>query len=413
MTDQRIYLDNAATSFPKPDAVHESMARYARTLGASPGRGAYAESREAGRLMRACRERIAELINLDAPENVVFTLNTSDALNVGIRGALAPCIDAHLRDGAPRPHVVTTWMDHNSVLRPFNELVSRGLIDQTRVECDPVTGLVDPAAIERAIRPQTVLVAVVHASNVSGTVQPVESIGRICARRGVIFVVDAAQSLGHMRVDMAELGVDLLAAPGHKGLLGPLGTGFLAIRPGVEDRLWTVREGGTGSVSELDTQPTTMPDRFEVGSHNAIGIIGLSEGVKHILGVGIETIERRERDLTRAMLEEIAAAAGVRLIGPPTADDRVGVFSFVIEGRTPHEAARVLESDHGILSRAGVHCAPLAHRTFGTLTDENEGTERAGTVRLSVGPFTSEDDVRASARAVRGLARARVVATDA
>ena len=405
MTERRIYLDNAATSFPKPDAVHESMARYARTLGASPGRGAYDESREAGRLVSECRSRIAELINLRAPENVVFTLNTSDALNVGIRGAIEPHIHSHLRDGAPRPHVVTTWMDHNSVLRPFNELASRGVIEQTRVACDPSTGLVEVEEIERAIRPETVLVALVHASNVSGTVQPVADVGRVCAREGVMLAVDAAQSLGHMRVDMEELGVDLLAAPGHKGLLGPLGTGFLAIRPGVEERLWTVREGGTGSVSERDTQPTTMPDRFEVGSHNAIGIIGLSEGIAHILDAGIDAIEARERALTRIMLEEIDGTEGIRLVGPPTGAHRVGVFSFVVEGRTPHECARELEANDGVLSRAGVHCAPLAHRTFGTLTDETEGTDRAGTVRLSVGPFTREEDVRTSARALGALAR--------
>ena len=359
MTEKRIYLDNAATSFPKPDAVHEAMARYARTLGASPGRGAYAESREAGRLMNACRERIAELINLDAPENVVFTLNTSDALNVGIRGALAPFVDAHLRDGAPKPHVVTTWMDHNSVLRPFNELVSRGRdrADAGRVRPDDGAGRSggdragDPPGDgprRDGAREQRLGDCAAGRGDRSGLCAP-----------GVLFVVDAAQSLGHMRVDMEELGVDLLAAPGHKGLLGPLGTGFLAIRPGVEERLWTVREGGTGSVSELDTQPTTMPDRFEVGSHNAIGLIGLSEGVRHILDVGIDAIEAaRERELTRVMLEEIEGGEGVRLVGPPTGDDRVGVFSFVIEGRTPHEAARALETDHGVLSRAGVHCAP-------------------------------------------------------
>ena len=407
MSGRRIYLDNAATSFPKPDAVHDAMARYARALGASPGRGAYAESRDAGALMGECREAIASLIGLSVPENVVFTLNTSDALNLAIRGVLEPHTTAHLRDGAPRPHVVTTWMDHNSVLRPFNELERRGLVSQTRVPCDPVTGLVDPRAIERAITRDTTLVAVVHASNVSGTVQPVAEIGRICRAKNVRLVVDAAQSLGHTRVEMDELGVDLLAAPGHKGLLGPLGTGFLAIRPGVERELWTVREGGTGSVSERDTQPTTMPDRFEVGSHNAIGIIGLLEGVRFILDRGIDAICARERELTALMLDELEGAEGVRLVGPPTPRDRLGVFSLSIEGLTPHEAADALEQDHGVLARAGVHCAPLAHRTFGTLTDENEGTEHAGTVRLSVGPFTSDEDARDAARAVREVARVR------
>jgi len=405
MRERRIYLDNAATSFPKPEAVHDAMARYAHDLGASPGRGAYRESQESARLLNRCRERIAQLINLDAPENVVFTLNTSDALNLAIRGTLEPHIHAHLTNGTAKPHVVTTWLDHNSILRPLNELQRRGLIEQTRVRCDPVSGLVDPARIRNAITPATALVATVHASNVSGTVQPVACIAKICRERNVLLAIDAAQSLGHRRVDMQELGVDLLAAPGHKGLLGPLGTGFLAIRPGVERLLWTVREGGTGSVSERDTQPTTMPDRFEAGSHNAIGIIGLSEGVAHILETGIDAIESRERELTHLMLDELHHIEGVRLIGPPAHEHRVGVFSLCIDGLTSHEAASELEQRSGVLARAGLHCAPLAHRTFGTLTDENEGTDRAGTVRLSIGAFTTGADIHAAAHALGRLSR--------
>jgi len=403
---RRIYLDNAATSFPKPEAVHAAMAHYARELGASPGRGAYRESRESAALVSTCRERIAQLINLASPENVVFTLNTTDALNLAIRGALEPHIHAHLTRSTAKPHVITTWLDHNSVLRPLNELAQRGAIEQTRVRCDPNTGLVDPAHVRDAIIPSTALVAMVHASNVSGTVQPVARVGQICRERNVLLAVDAAQSLGHMRVDMDALGIDLLAAPGHKGLLGPLGTGFLAIRPGVEQLLWTVREGGTGSASERDTQPITMPDRFEPGSHNAVGIIGLSEGVAHILDKGIDTIEAHERALTGLMLELTQGIDGLRIIGPQTCGHRVGVFSFVMGGLNPHAAANELEERSGILARAGLHCAPLAHRTFGTLTDENEGTERAGTVRLSVGAFTTTADVRAASRALAELARA-------
>lgn len=406
MRERRIYLDNAATSFPKPPPVHEAMARYATDLGASPGRGAYAESREAGRRMSRCRERIAQLINLGTPKNIAFTLNTSDALNLAIRGVLDPRVHAYLADGAPKPHVVTTALDHNSVLRPLNELAARGLIEQTRVPCDPVTGLVDPISIRDAITPNTALVATLHASNVSGTVQPVAEIGRICRERGVLLCVDAAQSLGHTRVDMDALGIDLLAAPGHKGLLGPLGTGFLAIRPGVEERLWTTREGGTGSVSERDTQPVSMPDRFEVGSHNAIGIIGLAEGVAHLLDAGIDAIEQREVELTRLMLEQIDGIEGLTLIGPPTIEHRVGVFSFTVDGFDPHEAATVLETSFGVLTRAGLHCAPHAHRTFGTLTDATEGTSGAGTVRLSLGPFTTDADVRHAADALAQLAGA-------
>ncbi len=383
---RRLYLDNAATSFPKPSVVHQAMMQYATELGASPGRGGYAEVQEAARLMHQCRERINRLIGGTSPEHVVFTLNTTDSLNLAIRGTLLP----HVRAGRG-VHMVTTWLDHNSVLRPFNALCERWGIEQTRVRCDPSTGLVDPDDIRKAIRPETRLIAVVHGSNVTGTLQPVAQIGRIAREHEVPLLVDAAQTVGHVPVDVERDCIDLLAFPGHKGLLGPLGTGALYIRPGLDTQMESVREGGTGSISEQDTQPGFMPDRFECGSHNAIGIIGLSEGVNWILERGIDTVWAHERELIRTMVEGLSDTGdvpGLKLFGPQGVGHRCGVFSVRIEGMDkPQALSDLLERRYGILTRSGIHCAPLAHETFGTHDIE-------GMTRFSFGPFLVKQDIK-------------------
>lgn len=377
---RRLYMDNAATSFPKPPGVAEAMAHYATQLGASPGRGAYAEAREAGRLMLQCRQRICDLIHGQQPEHVIFTLNTSDALNMAIRGLLQP-----------GDHAITTWLDHNSVLRPLNTLADRHGVTQTRVPCDPLTGLVDPQDIHRAIQPRTRLIAVVHGSNVSGTLQPIAQIGKIAREHEIPFLVDAAQTLGHVPIDVQADQIDLLAFPGHKGLLGPLGTGGLYIRPGIEKHMRTYREGGTGSVSEKDTQPDFMPDRFEPGSHNAIGIIGLSQSVKWILDRGVDSLWQHEQHLTRAMIDglsEMGDWPGVTYLGPQGINHRCGVFSVRLTGLDhPQALSDQLEHEYGILTRSGLHCAPLAHQTFAT-------HEQGGTTRLSLGPFLTMQDVQ-------------------
>ncbi len=380
---QRRYLDNAATSFPKPPEVLEAVTRYACELGASPGRGAYGEAKQAGVLFDDCRERINQLIHGEDPSHIIFTLNASDALNMAIRGVVHGSASTN-----KKPHVITTWMEHNSVLRPMNELVNRGDMEQTRVPCDPVTGLVDPEDIRKAIRPNTVLIAVVHGSNVTGTLQPVSAIGAVAREHGVLFLVDAAQTVGHVPIDVRAMGIDLLAFPGHKGLLGPLGTGALYIRPGIEKQMVTSREGGTGSVSDQDTQPVFMPDRFEPGSHNAPGIIGLSQGVKWILNKGVDELWRHQRELIRLMIERLAdGMPGLRLFGPQGIENRVGVFSIRIDGfDDPQSLSDVLEKDFGLLTRSGIHCAPLAHQTIGT-------DQVGGTTRLSFGPFTTQEDV--------------------
>ena len=395
----RRYFDNAATSFPKPPAVAAAMSRYMAEVGAA-GRGGYAEARHSAALIRKCRERICKLINGESAEHVVFALNATDALNLAIKGAAR----GFARRTGKRPHVVITNMEHNSVLRPVNELAADGLLDVTKVNADPATGMVDPSDVARAVKPgMTAFVAINHASNVTGSVQAIEEIGpRVRASTGEadrpLFVVDASQSLGHWPVDVRAADIDLLAFPGHKGLLGPTGTGGLYIRPGVEQRLATFREGGTGSVSESELHPTMMPEKYEAGSHNTVGIVGLSEGVAWLLDRGVDAVRRHELDLLARLLESLHAMRddGVRVLGEAPIAQRVGVVSFTHAAYSPAELATVLEAEFGILCRAGLHCAPLVHQMLGTAPPTGEGA-----VRLSIGPFLTEADVRAAVGAIR------------
>jgi cysteine desulfurase/selenocysteine lyase len=391
---RRCYLDNAATSFPKPRSVYDAMARYATDLGASAGRGAYAEAVETGHLITTCRRRLNQLLNGQNPDHVVFTLNCTDALNLAIKGLLPA--DRPL----PTAHCICTHIDHNSILRPLGALEDRGEITVTRIPVDPATGLVDPDDVRRAITPATRLIAITHASNVTGTVQPIRDIGRIARERAIPFLVDAAQSAGHVPIDVQADFIDLLAAPGHKSLLGPLGTGLLYIRPGLEQSLRPLREGGTGSVSENDRQPDFMPDKFEPGSHNAIGLAGLAEGVKWILEQGVEKLAAHDLDLCRTFLEGVSGVDGLTYYGPQGVRHRLGVFSVRVDGFEPYELAAVLESHYGLLTRPGLHCAPLAHNAIGT-------TQYGGTTRFSFGPFLTKQDVKYATDALAEIATSR------
>jgi cysteine desulfurase family protein len=385
---RRLYLDNAATSFPKPKAVTDAMVRYATELGASAGRGGYREAMETAGIIAECRRGLNQLFHGQNPDHFIFTLNCSDALNLAIKGLIDP---------RGNSHAICTHIDHNSILRPLNALQEAGCVTQTRIEVDSITGLVDPDDIRLAIRPDTKLIAITHASNVTGSVQPIREIGRIARERRIPFIVDAAQSAGHVPIDVREDFIDLLAGPGHKGLLGPLGTGFLYVRPGMEKILRTVREGGTGSVSEQDTQPEFMPDKYEPGSHNAIGIAGLDEGVKWVLSQGVESLAAHDRELVGTFIDGVADVEGLSYYGPRGVNNRVGVFSVRVEGMGPQELAAVLESHYGILTRAGLHCAPLAHAAIGT-------TALGGTTRLSFGPFITPQDVSYAADALADVA---------
>jgi selenocysteine lyase/cysteine desulfurase len=268
------------------------------------------------------------------------------------------------------------------------------------VPVDSANCVVDPDDVRRALRPNTRLIAVVHASNVTGTVQPIREIGRVARERGIPFLVDAAQSVGHLPIDVQADGIDLLAFPGHKGLLGPLGTGALYIRPGLEGRIRPLRFGGTGSISEQQIQPEFMPDRFEAGSHNAIGIAGLSAGVAWILRKGIPALFEHDQNLCKTFMEAVDGVEGLRYLGPQGIRHRMGVFSVRIEGIDPLKLADQLEAEYGILTRAGLHCAPLAHRHLGTM-------EGRGTTRLSFGAFLNLPEVQYAADALAKIALER------
>lgn len=378
----RRYFDNAATSFPKPPGVIDAVCEYMRGVGASAGRGAYREAVESQRLLGDVRDAVRELFACGPDDDVVFTLNGSDALNMGLKGLVEP-----------GDHVVTTWLDHNSVLRPLSALAERIGISWTAVRGDPETTIVSANAIREALRVNTKLVALNHASNVTGTLQPLEEIAAVCAERGVRLLVDAAQSAGHVPISFRDTPIDALATPGHKGLLGPLGTGVLVLRAGLAERMTTLREGGTGSVSEQPVQPERMPDKFEPGSHNASGLAGLLASLRWIAERGVGALRAHEMELCARMMEGLDTI-GVAWFGPRMVERRVGVFSVRVAGWSPAALSARLESQFGLLTRSGLHCAPFAHKQIGTDT-------RGGTTRFSLGPLLSAADVDA---AVAGLA---------
>ncbi len=391
MTPQRrIYLDNAATSFPKPPGVAQAVQHYLTQIGASAGRGAYREAVESGRILARLREKLRTLFAAGPDDAVIFTLNGTDALNTAIRGLIRP-----------GDHVVTTAMDHNSVLRPLVGMQQRDRIEVTIVEPPDASTRIAAEQIAAALRPQTRAVVFNHASNVTGVLQPLADVAELCRRRGVLLIVDAAQSAGHVPIDFSALGLAALAMPGHKGLLGPLGTGVLILRADLIEQTVPLREGGTGSVSEEPRQPDFAPDKFESGSHNAVGLAGLLAAVEWIEQQTLAALRRHELELCHQMLERLGEIPGLRLFGPRDPQQRVGVFSVRIDGFEPHELSALLESQFGILTRSGLHCAPLAHRAIGTL-------ETGGTTRLSFGPFVTANDIEHTAKALRSLAAATV-----
>jgi cysteine desulfurase family protein len=314
-----------------------------------------------------------------------MTFNCSDGLNLAIHGLLNA-----------GDHVITTWMDHNSILRPFNELKERMGVDVTFVRTAD-DGIVDPDEIRRAIKPNTKLIAILHSSNVTGTVEPTAEVAKIAREHNIYTLIDAAQSAGHWPIDVQKDGYDFLAAPGHKGTLGPLGTGFLYIRDGLENVLRPFKQGGTGSRSEIMTQPEMMPDKYEPGSHNAIGIAGLAEGVSWILNQTVEKIRKHDIELCQRFMAGLDEIPKLTWFGPRDVQHRVGVFSVRMKGFTPLELSKKLEADFGILTRPGLHCAPLAHKTIGTL-------DNGGTTRFSFGPFLKLEDIDYAITALKTIA---------
>lgn len=385
-----IYFDSAATSWPKPPEVWQAMEHFIREVGASPGRAGHKKTVEANRIVDETRQLLADLFNVGDHHRMIFTLNATDSLNLAIKGLLRP-----------GDHVVTSSMEHNSVTRPLHTLESYG-VQVTKVQCDS-RGNIDVHEIEKAIRPNTRAIVMTHASNVTGTIMPVEEVGRIAARHQVRFVMDAAQTAGLLDIDVKKLNISILTFPGHKSLLGPQGTGGLYIREGVQ--LMTLREGGTGSGSETPTQPDMLPEKYECGTLNAVGIAGLGAGVKFLRRVGIAKIRGHEMKLTKRFLEGAAKINGLHIYGPGDLENRVPVVSFRIDGYKAGEVGDLLDKKYTIACRAGLHCAPDAHRTLGTFEEK--------LVRFSFSYFNKPEEVDFALNALQEIAAASplVVAT--
>lgn len=380
-----IYLDHAATSWPKPPGVAEAMLHFLRNVGANPGRSAHSLSVEAARIVYGAREAVAELLGVADPARVVFGANLTEALNLALRGLLHP-----------GDHVITSSYEHNSMMRPLRALEAQQ-VAVTAVPCTPA-GEFDLNQLEAAIRPETVLIAINHASNVSGMLLPVGKVAAIARAHDLLLLVDAAQTAGAFPIDVGEDGIDLLAFTGHKSLMGPTGTGGLVIGPRVDlGRLEPLVRGGTGSRSESDEQPGFLPDRYESGTPNAVGLAGLAAGVRWVLEQGVDTIRRKEQQLARQLRDGLVGIDGVSLPGSSDASRRTATLSFTMTGMPTSEIGMRLDEEHGILCRVGLHCAPEAHRALGTFPE--------GTVRLSPGPFILPGEIDRTLEAVSVIAR--------
>ena len=380
-----LYFDNAATSYPKPAQVIEAVLHFLAEVGASPGRSGHRLSVQAGRIIYDTREALAQLLNIDDPLRIVFGHNVTEVLNLALKGLLRP-----------RDHVITSSMEHNSVMRPLRALERLG-VRVTVVPCSS-RGLLDPVGVEMAIAPETRLVVLNHASNVVGTLLPVRDVGRIARKHELLFLVDAAQTAGCWPIDVQADAIDLLAFTGHKGLLGPTGTGGLYIGPRVPvDEFEPLTQGGTGSQSEFEQQPRFLPDKYESGTSNAMGLAGLGAGVRFVLETGVDEIRRHEMELTGQLLDGLSQISSVIVYGPQDAAVQTAVVSFNISGMEPSEVALQLDEEYEIMCRPGLHCAPSAHKTIGTFA--------TGTVRFSPGLFTTHGNVAEALRAVEQVAK--------
>lgn len=377
-----IYFDNAATTFPKPEVVYRTMEKVMRNV-ANPGRSGHKMALESGRMIYHTRELLASLFSIRDPMHIVFTHNATDSLNLAIKGLL--------KQG---DHVITTSMEHNSVLRPLKRLENLGIIQVTIVKANQ-EGNVAVEDIKQAIQESTKMVISTHASNVTGTLLPIDEIGRITQEHDLIYMVDASQTAGIYDIDVNQMKIDLLAFPGHKSLLGPQGVGGLYLREGID--LNPLREGGTGSQSESLIQPTMLPDRYESGTQNTIGIAGLGAGVEFILKTGIENIKKHEEKLTQRFLDGLKGMKKILVYGPKNAKEQGAVVSIYIEGLDVSEASFLLDNEYDIACRSGLHCAPLAHRTIDTF--------KQGTLRFSMGYFNTLGEVDQVLEAIETLSK--------
>lgn len=376
-----IYFDQAATSFPKPPQMIEAVRRALTEISGSGGRSAHRMSLNAARLVFEAREAVAELLRVNDSSQIAFTCNVTQALNTALTG--------FLRSG---DHVLTSSMEHNSVMRPLNWL-ARAREVEVEVVPSPLTGLIDPAEFKKKLTARTRLAVIVHASNVTGAICPIKELKAVLGT--VPLLVDAAQTAGVLPLNMSDREADILAFTGHKSLLGPTGTGGLWITP--EIKIKPLVRGGTGSRSEFEEHPDFMPDRLEAGTQNTHGLAGLAAGVKFVMETGVDNIRTHELKLTARFLSGLAQIRGATVYGPTDADSRVAVVSMNLTGWSPSDLTHALDREFGILTRAGLHCAPRAHRTIKTFPQ--------GTVRFSFGLFNTETEVDTSLSALDDLSR--------
>lgn len=365
-----VYLDNAATSWPKPETVYQAVNDFMRAVGATPGRGGHRREEEAQRVADETRAALAQLFHAPDPQGVAFCLNATQAINMGLKGLLRP-----------GDHVVTSSIEHNAMWRPLKALEKRG-VEVSAAACAP-DGRLDLAAVEAAMRPDTRMVAMLHASNVLGTILPIAEVSEITHHHGALLLVDAAQTAGAYPIDMQAMGIDLLAFAGHKGIYGPHGTGGLIVRPDIRLETWV--EGGSGVLSEPETMPEELPMRLEAGTQNAAGLAGLLAGVRFVLEKGVEQIRAHEMALASRLIERLQAHPGVSILGPKDMEQRTAVVSITVDNYSTSQLADVLDKVFGVATRSGLHCAPEAHRTAGTLD--------CGALRFSPGVFTTDEEV--------------------
>ncbi len=376
-----VYLDNAATSFPKPPEVMQEMLETYARLGVSAGRGSYDLASQCEQYVYGVRDQLSNFFGGDGPNRVIFAYNSTDALNTIILGLIElGC------------HVVSSRLEHNSVLRPLHYLRDQGLISLDLVPFD-AKGFIDPQDVAKAIRPGTGFVVLNHVSNVLGTIQSVTDVGQICAERGVPLVLDVSQSAGVVPIDMRAMGVQALAFTGHKSLLGPTGIGGLVLREGLDVR--ATRFGGTGFESWSTVHPEEYPHRLEAGTLNVMGIIGLSAGLRYIRERGMENIYSHEMQLARTLLKGLASMEKVRLYCCDSLDNHVAVLACNVENLDPEDLAAILDGDFDIATRSGLHCAPLVHKDL--------GTSPRGSVRFSLGPLNTTEDVSLAVEAVQAI----------
>ena len=379
-----IYLDNASTSFPKAPTVATAMSDYITNRGININRGSYALAYDVEDIIYTTRQRLNTLFNGHDPSHVVFTQNVTMSLNMVIKGLLKA-----------GDHVLVSSMEHNAVMRPLTQLLDKGIIFDI-IPCDK-TGSIQLESMDSLIRPNTVAMIINHASNVCGTIQPLESIGPICKAHSLQFIVDAAQTAGVIPIDVKACHIDALCFTGHKGLLGPQGIGGIILTKEMAQTLTPLIAGGTGSFSHLETMPTHMPDAFEAGTLNLPGIIGLNEGLAYIESQGMENIHNHELALTQSFLEGLQSIDGINIVGKQNIQDRTAVVSITIDGMDPANIAYELESTYHIMTRVGLHCAPRAHQTLRTYPE--------GTVRFSFGYANTHKDVESALSALNTIVK--------